>query len=254
MSIKKILVSQPEPKTERSPYYDLIDKHNVQIDFRPFIKVEPIEAREFRTQKINIHDYSAIIFNARHGVDHFFRLSEELRINIPESMKYFCVSETVALYLQKYIQYRKRKIFFTKSGKFADMPEILNKHTDEKFLYVTSDVRNEETMSILESTKIDFTQAIMYRTVSNAIPPEELKSYDMMVFFSPAGVKSLLENDPKFEQGDIHIGTFGTNTAFAVRQHGLRLDLEAPLPEFRSMTAALDYHLKESKKQNGKSK
>ncbi len=252
MTIKRILVSQPEPKTTKSPYYDIGEKHNVKIDFRPFIKVEPIYAKEFRTQRINISDYTAIIFNARHGIDHFFRLTEELRVNVPETMKYFCVSETVAHYLQKYIQYRKRKIFHTSTGKFVDMPTILNKHPEEKFLYVTSDVRNEETMSILEGSNIVFKQAIMYRTVSNEISAEELQTYDMMLFFSPAGIKSLFENDPNFVQGDIHIGTLGTNTAFAVRESGLRLDLEAPMPGFPSMAAALDNHLKEVKKLNGK--
>lgn len=252
MKIKKILVSQPQPQTEKSPYYDIIDKYNVKIDFRPFIKVEPILAKEFRTQRLNILDHTAIIFNARHGIDHFFRLCEEMRVTVPETMKYFCVSETVALYLQKYIQFRKRKIFFTQSGKFIDLPVLLNKHAEEKFMYVTSDVRNEETMSILEGTKITFNQAIMYKTVSNQISAEELKSYDMLIFFSPAGIKSLFENDPNFEQGDIQIGCLGTNTAFAVREMGLRLDLEAPTKEFPSMTMALENHLKEDRKPNGK--
>lgn len=252
MKIKKILVSQPQPATEKSPYYDIIDKYNVKIDFRPFIKVEPILAKEFRTQRIHILDHSAIIFNARHGIDHFFRLCEEMRITVPETMKYFCVSETVALYLQKYIQYRKRKIFFTPTGKFADLPVLLNKHLDENYLYVTSDVRNEETMSVLEGSKITFNQAIMYKTVSNEISAEELQDYDMLIFFSPAGVKSLFENAPDFVQGDIQIGCLGSNTAFGVREAGLRLDLEVPTPGFPSMTMALENHLKEDRKSNGK--
>lgn len=251
MKVKRILVSQPKPQTEKSPYFDIIDKFNVKIDFRPFIKVEPIVAREFRTQRINILDHTAIIFNARHGVDHFFRLCEEMRVVVPETMKYFCVSETVALYLQKYIQYRKRKIFFAQTGKFVDLQGLLNKHLDEKYLYVTSDVRNEETMSMLEESKINFEQAIMYKTVSNAISAEELREYDMLIFFSPAGIKSLFENVPNFEQENIQIGCFGTNTAFAVREAGLRLDLEAPSPGFPSMTMALENYLKEDKK-NGK--
>ncbi|NLI72021.1 MAG: uroporphyrinogen-III synthase [Bacteroidales bacterium] len=252
MKIKKILVSQPKPKTNKSPYYDIADKYNVKIDFHPFIKVEPIYAKEFRRQRINILAHTAIIFNARHGIDHFFRLCEEMRITVPETMKYFCVSETVALYLQKYIQYRKRKIFFTQTGKFADLPALLNKHTDEKYLYVTSNVRNEETMSILESSKITFDQAIMYKTVSNKIPAEELRDYDMMIFFSPVGIKSLFENDPNFVQGETQIGCLGTNTAFAIREAGLRLDLEAPTPEFPSMAMALEDHLKKDRKSNGK--
>lgn len=252
MKIKKILVSQPQPQTEKSPYYDIIDKYNVKIDFRPFIKVEPILVKEFRTQRINILDHTAVIFNARHGIDHFFRLCEEMRITVPETMKYFCVSETVALYLQKYIQYRKRKIFFSQSGKFSDLPVLFSKHAEEKFLYVTSDVRNEETMTILEKSKITFAQAIMYKTVSNQLSVEELQTYDMLIFFSPAGIKSLLENAPDFVQGTIQIGCFGTNTAFAVREAGLRLDLEAPLPGLPSMTMALENYLKEDRKSNGK--
>lgn len=251
MKIKKILVSQPKPVTEKSPYFDIIEKYNVKIDFRPFIKVEPIPAKEFRTQRINVLEHTAIIFNARHGIDHFFHLCEELRVTIPESMKYFCVSETVALYLQKYIQYRKRKIFFTQTGKFADLAAILNKHTDEKYLYITSDIRNEETMSVLENAKINFNQAIMYRTVSTKISEEELQDYDMLVFFSPAGIKSLLENAPNMQQGDRVIASYGSTTAQAVHEAGLRLDLEAPSPGVPSMTMALENFLKEQKK-NGK--
>lgn len=251
MKIKKILVSQPKPVTEKSPYFDIIEKYNVKIDFRPFIKVEPIPAKEFRTQRINILEHTAIIFNARHGIDHFFHLCEELRVTIPESMKYFCVSETVALYLQKYIQYRKRKIFFTQTGKFADLAAILNKHTDEKYLYITSDIRNEETMSVLENAKINFNQAIMYRTVSTKISEEELQDYDMLVFFSPAGIKSLLENAPNMQQGDRVIASYGSTTAQAVHEAGFRLDLEAPSPGVPSMTMALENFLKEQKK-NGK--
>lgn len=251
MKIKKILVSQPQPTTEKSPYYDIIDKYSVKIDFRPFIKVEPISAKEFRSQRINITDHTAIIFNARHGIDHFFHLCEELRVIVPETMKYFCVSETVALYLQKYIQYRKRKIFFSQTGKFSDLAVLLNKHAEEKFLYITSDIRNEETMSILENAKINFDQAIMYRTVSNHISEDELKDYDMLVFFSPAGIKSLLESVPNMEQGDRFIASFGSTTAQAVHDAGLRLDLEAPSPGVPSMTMALDNFLKEIKK-NGR--
>ena len=251
MKIKKILVSQPQPTTEKSPYYDIIDKYSVKIDFRPFIKVEPISAKEFRSQRINITDHTAIIFNARHGIDHFFHLCEELRVTVPETMKYFCVSETVALYLQKYIQYRKRKIFFSQTGKFSDLAVLLNKHAEEKFLYITSDIRNEETMSILENAKINFDQAIMYRTVSNHISEDELKDYDMLVFFSPEGIKSLLESVPNMEQGDRFIASFGSTTAQAVHDAGLRLDLEAPSPGVPSMTMALDNFLKEIKK-NGR--
>lgn len=250
MKIKKILVSQPQPTTEKSPYFDISEKYGVKIDFRPFIKVEPVFAKEFRTQRISILDYSAIIFNARHGIDHFFRLCEELRVSIPETMKYFCVSETVALYLQRYIHYRKRKVFFGASGKMPDLVTIMNKHADEKYLLVTSDVQNEETMSALEKSKITFNKAIMYKTVSNDFGPEEEFNYDMVLFFSPSGISSLLKNFPNYVQGEMHIGCFGVATAQAAKDAGLRLDLEAPLPGVPSMTMALDNYLKElSKKQ-----
>lgn len=253
MKIKKILVSQPRPTTEKSPYFDIIERYNIKIDFRPFIKVEAVYAKEFRTQRISILDHTAIIFNARHGVDHFFRLCEELRISVPESMKYFCVSETVALYLQKYIQYRKRKIFFSPTGKFGDMTAQFNKHSNEKYLYITSNVRNEETMLSLENCNIEFDQAIMYKTVSNDFQPNEDINYDMFIFFSPAGIDSLLKNFPNFKQGDILLGCFGANTAQAVKDAGLRLDLEAPTKEFPSMTMTLDNFLKEnSKKEKSK--
>lgn len=248
MKIKKILVSQPQPTAEKSPYFDISEKYNVKIEFRPFIKVEPIFAKEFRTQRITILDHTAIIFNARHGIDHFFRLCEELRVTIPETMKYFCVSESVALYLQRYIHYRKRKVFFAPTGKMTDLVTILNKHTDEKYLLITSDVQNEETMSTLEKSKIEFVKAIMYKTVSNDFGPDEEFNYDMLLFFSPIGIASLLKNFPDFKQGDIQIGCFGASTAQAVRDAGLRLDIEAPLPGVPSMTMALENYLKEINK------
>ena len=248
MKIKNILVSQPQPTTEKSPYFDISEKHNVKIVFRPFIKVEPILAKEFRTQRISILDHTAIIFNARHGIDHFFRLCEEMRVTIPETMKYFCVSESVALYLQRYIHYRKRKVFYGASGKLADLVVIMNKHADEKYLFITSDVQNEDTISTLEKAKITYSKAIMYKTVSNDFGSDEEFNYDMLLFFSPVGISSLLKNFPQFVQGDIQIGCFGATTAQAVRDAGLRLDLECPLPGVPSMTMALDNFLKESNK------
>lgn len=252
MKVKKILVSQPKPSTEKSPYYDISAKYNVKIDFRPFIKVEPVYAKEFRTQRINILDYTAMIFNSRHGIDHFFRLCEELRVTVPETMKYFCISEAVALYLQRYIQYRKRKVFFSATGKLPDLITVLNKHTDEKFLFITSEVQNEDTIKALESSKITFEKAVMYRTVSNDFSKDEEFDYDMLLFFSPVGIESLLKNFPNFDQGDIQIGTFGPTTAQAVRDSGLRLDLEAPQPGVPSMTMALDNFLKEHSKNTKK--
>ena len=243
MKIKKILVSQPQPSSEKSPYYDISEKYGVKIDFRPFIKVEPILAKEFRTQRISILDHTAIIFNARHGIDHFFRLCEEMRITVPETMKYFCVSESVAVYLQHYIHYRKRKVFYGANGKMNELVTIMNKHADEKFLLITSDVQNEDTMSILENSKITFQKAVMYKTVSNDFGPDEEFNYDLIIFFSPVGVASFLKNFPNLEQGEMNIGAFGATTCQAVRDAGLRLDLEAPLPGVPSMTMALDNFL-----------
>jgi len=248
LKIKKILVSQPQPATEKSPYFDISEKYNVKIDFRPFIKVEPILAKEFRTQRVNIPDHTAIIFNARHGIDHFFRLCEEMRITIPETMKYFCVSESVALYLQRYIHYRKRKVFFGATGKLIELITIMNKHLEEKYLFITSDVQNEDTIATFEKSKINYNKAVMYKTVSNDFGSEEEFNYDMLLFFSPMGISSLLKNFPNFIQGDIQIGCFGATTAQAVRDAGLRLDIEAPLPGVPSMTMALENFLKESNK------
>jgi uroporphyrinogen-III synthase len=245
-------VSKPRPTTEKSPYFDISEKYSVKIDFRPFIKVEPILAKEFRTQRITILDYTAIIFNARHGIDHFFRLCEEMRITIPETMKYFCVSESVALYLQRYIHYRKRKVFYGATGKLAELVTIMNKHTDEKYLLITSDVQNEDTIATLEKLKVPYAKAVMYKTVSNDFGPDEEFNYDMLLFFSPIGIASLLKNFPNFEQGEIQIGCFGATTAQAVRDAGLRLDIEVPLPGVPSMTMALDNFLKENNKKTRK--
>jgi len=248
LKIKNILVSQPQPTTEKSPYFDISEKYNVKIVFRPFIKVDPILAKEFRTQRINILDYTAIIFNARHGIDHFFRLCEEMRITIPETMKYFCVSESVAVYLQRYIHYRKRKVFYGATGKLAELVTIMNKHPEEKYLFITSDVQNEETTLSLEKLKSTLNKAVMYKTVSNDFDPNEEFNYDMLLFFSPIGIGSLLKNFPNFVQGDIHIACFGATTAQAAHDAGLRLDIEAPLPGVPSMTMALENFLKESNK------
>lgn len=248
MKIKRILVSQPKPTTEKSPYFDICEKYNVKIDFRPFIKVEPVLAKEFRTQRVSILDHTAIIFSARHGIDHFFRLCEEMRIVVPETMKYFCYSESIAVYLQRYIHYLKRKVFFGASGKLPELITIINKHPEEKYLFVTSDVQNEETLSWLEKTKVSINKAVMYKTVSNDFEPGEDFNYDMLLFFSPVGIASLLKNFPNFEQGDIQLGCFGATTAQAVKDAGLRLDLEAPIPGVPSMTMALDNFLKEHTK------
>ncbi|MBQ5775985.1 MAG: uroporphyrinogen-III synthase [Bacteroidaceae bacterium] len=247
MKIKKILVSQPKPTTEKSPYYDIAQKYGVEIVFRPFIKVEGLSSKEFRQQKISILDYSAIIFTSRTAIDHFFTLCKSLRVTIPDTMKYFCTTENVSLYLQKYIVYRKRKIHHgTKSNKIEDLVPLLAKY-NEKYLFPVSDVHKDET-TLLEQNKINYTKAIMYRTVSNDFTPEEEFDYDMLVFFSPAGIASLLKNFPNFEQGDINIACYGPTTAKAAKEAGLRLDLEAPTPEMPSITGALDLFLKQNSK------
>lgn len=248
MKIKKVLVSQPKPASEKSPYYDIADKYGVKIDFHPFIKVESVSAKEFRQQKVSVLDHTAVVFTSRHAIDHFFHLCTELRVAIPETMKYFCVSETIALYIQKYVQYRKRKIFFGNTGKIDDLIPSIIKHKTEKYLVPMSDVHTEGIGNLLEKNKIQHNEVIMYRTVSNDFPADEKFDYDMLVFFSPAGVSSLKKNFPDFEQKEIKIGTFGSTTAQAVRDAGLRLDLEAPSVLAPSMTAALDMFIKENNK------
>jgi uroporphyrinogen-III synthase len=243
-NIKKILVSQPEPKTGKSPYFDIAEKYGVEVVFRPFIKIDPVSVKDFRTQRINILDYSAVIFTAKTGIDHFFRLCEEIRIQIPESMKYFCVTEAIAVYLQKYIVFRKRKIFYPASGKIGDLMTYINKNNKEHFLMPVSDVHKDDLIVLLDAKKIQYTLAVMYRTVSNDFTPEENKDYDVFLFFSPQGIASLMKNFPEFVQNEIAIGTFGPTTAKAAREAGLRLDIEAPNPESPSMAAALENYLK----------
>lgn len=247
MKVKKILVSQPKPASEKSPYYDIAEKYGVEIVFRPFIKVESLSAKEFRQQKISVLDHTAIVFTSRHAIDHFFHLCTELRVTIPETMKYFCVTEAIALYIQKYVQYRKRKIFFGSTGKFDDLLPAIVKHKTEKYLVPLSDIHTDEIKNVLDKSKVQHHEVVMYRTVSNDFTSDEAFDYDMLVFFSPAGVTSLQKNFPNFEQGDIQIATFGAVTAQAVRDAGLRLDLEAPTVQAPSMTAALEMFLKENK-------
>ena len=255
LNIKKLLVSQPKPASEKSPYFDIAEKYGVEIDFRPFIKVEPLSSKEFRQQKISILDHTAVVFTARTAIDHFFHLCEELRVAIPETMKYFCMTEAIAVYLQKYIVYRKRKIFFGQTGKLNHLLTVIRKHTKKKYLLPVSDVHKDDLLTMLEAKKISFTKAVMYRTVSNDFSKDEKFDYDMLVFFSPSGISSLLKNFPNFKQEDIKIGCFGPTTAKAVKEAGLRLDVEAPTPEAPSMTAALELYLKKemgSNKKNGK--
>jgi uroporphyrinogen-III synthase len=240
----KILVSQPDPKTEKSPYHDIVEKYGVQIVFRPFIKIEPLNIKDFRAQKISILDHSAIVFTAKTAIDHFFHICEEMRVHIPVTMKYFCVTEAIAVYLQKYIVYRKRKIFFPVSGKMEDMVISIGKHNKEHYLVPVSDVHKDDLTRLLDEKKIKYNKSIMYRTVSNDFAPDEEFDYNILLFFSPAGISSLLKNFPNYEQGSTAIGAFGSATAKAVRDAGLRLDIEAPNPATPSMAAALEQHLK----------
>ena len=243
--IKKILVSQPKPTSEKSPYFDIASRFDVELVFRPFIKVEGITSKEFRAQKVSILEHTAVVFTSRHAIDHFFTMAKELRVNIPEDMKYFCVTETIALYIQKYVQYRKRKIFFGETGKIEDLIPAMVKHKTEKYLVPMSDVHNNSLSQLLDSKKLNYTECVMYKTVSNDFTEEEVKNfdYDMLIFFSPSGIESLTKNFPDFKQGKIAIATFGPTTAKAAKDAGLRLDIEAPSEKYPSMTGALQHYL-----------
>ena len=248
--VKKILISQPRPGSEKSPYFDIAEKFHVDMHFYPFIKVERVSIREFRQQRINLLDFTAVIFTARTAVDNFFSICEELKVTIPETMKYFCVSEVVALYLQKYIVYRKRKIFFSQTGKVDGLNNAFTKHAKEKFLFPVPEEHNDEVTHFLDEKKLNYTKSVMYRTVSNNFEAGEKLDYDMIIFFSPLGIQSLFTNFPDFKQEDMAIGCFGTSTARAVEEMGLRLDCEAPQPDFPSMAAALEAFLRENHKNN----
>ncbi len=248
MSIKRILISQPKPSTEKSPYFDIAKKYGLEMVFHPFIKVEAVSSKEFRQQKISILDHTAIIFTSRHAIDHFFHLCEEIRVVIPETMKYFCMSESISLYMQKYIQYRKRKIFFGEGNKFEDLKPIIAKHPKEKYFTPMSDVHSNEVAEFMEENGIAHSEGVMYRTVSNEFPADKPLDFDLLVFFTPAGITSLLKNFPDFQQGDRKIAAYGPQTAKAVIDAGLRLDMQAPTPEAPSITAAIDQYIK---KENG---
>ena len=243
MKVSKILVSQPKPASDKSPYFDIARKYGVTIDFKQFIKVVGVSSKEFRQQKVTILDHTAIVFTSRHAIDHFFGLCAELRVAVPDGMKYFCVSETIALYIQKYVQYRKRKVFFGDNGKMEGLLPLMVKHKNEKYLVPLSNVHNDDISKMLDASNLQYTETVMYRTVSQIFEKGELDGYDMMIFFSPSGIVSLKENLPDFNQGDIQIACFGATTAAAIKESGLRLDLEAPTVEAPSMTMALEQYL-----------
>lgn len=245
--VRSILVSQPKPTDERSPYFQLAEKYKIKIDFRPFIQVEPVPLREFRKQKIDILKHTAIIFTSRNAIDHFFSLCQEQKIEMPADMKYFCISEQTAHYLQKYIVIRKRKLFVG-SKTAADLFDYFKKHKGEKYLFPCSDIRKDEIPEFLTKNNINFTEAIIYHTVPADLSDLKDIKYDILAFFSPSGIKSLFQNFPDFEQNNTRIAAFGPTTANAVRERDLILDIEAPLPNAPSMTGALELYIKKANK------
>lgn len=247
MSIKTILVSQPKPEGDKSPYFDLADKYKLKIDFRPFIKVEGVSAQEFRSQRIDFSEYTAVIMTSKNAIDHFFRIAQETRYTVPDTLKYFCISEAVALYLQKYVTYRKRKIFFGKQT-IEELMDSMKKHKGEKYLLPCTDILRDKIPETLEAHNINFTKAMLYRTVASDLSDLEDVYYDMLVFFSPGGIESLFKNFPDFKQNNTLIAAFGPTTANAVIKNNLRLDVHAPQPNAPSMTAAIENFVKESLK------
>ncbi|MCF0189666.1 MAG: uroporphyrinogen-III synthase [Marinilabiliaceae bacterium] len=251
MKIKKILISQPAPAPEsKSPYFDIAEQNGISMTFRPFIHIEGVSAKDFRKQKVDILSHSAVIFTSKTAIDHFFRLCEEMRITVPETMKYFCVSESISVYLQKYTIYRKRKVFFPpKGGAFKEMLDTcVKRHKDEKFLLLLSDISGKTMPDMMDKMKLTYTKAVLYNTVASDMTDINIHDFDIVLFFSPQGIASLQQNFPDFEQGELKIGTFGPTTAKAVKDAGLRLDIEAPTPEAPSMTMALDQYIKKNKK------
>lgn len=249
--IKKILISQPKPSSEKSPYYDIEKQYGVQLVFRPFIRVEGLTPKEFRQQKVSILSHTAVVFTSRHAIDNFFKLAQELRLTILEDMKYFCVTETISLYIQKYVQYRKRKVFFGTTGKIDDLIPQMVKHKQEKYLVPMSAAHNEDVKKLLDAKHLQHTEVVMYRTVSADFSEEEIKNfdYDMLIFSTPVGVKYLTNAFPNFQQNGLRIGCFGPATAKAVEDAHLRLDLMAPTKECPSMVSALKMYLEKENKE-----
>jgi uroporphyrinogen-III synthase len=247
MKVKTILISQPEPKIENSPYFDLEESQRVKIDFIPFIHIEGVSSKDVRHQKIDLTNYTAIILTSRNSVDHFFRIAEEMRFKVPETLKYFCLSEAVAYYLQKYVVYRKRKIYVGKRN-FSDLAPFIKKYKNEKFLLPTSDMLKPDIPKTLNKLGIEWKQAVFYKTVVSDLTHLREVYYDILVFFSPSGIKSLFENFPDFEQKETRIAVFGNTTVKAANDHGLTVNIMAPTPETPSMTMALQKYIKDANK------
>ena len=247
--IKKVLITQPKPEGEKSPYFDLAKKHNVELHFHPFIIVDGIPAKEFRKQKIEIHNFTAVIFTSRNAIDHFFRTCDELKLNISQDTKYFCITESVALYLQKFILYRKRKVFYSADGTNKSLFDVINKHKDnEKFLYPCSQSFDSEITNWLKEHNCEYATPELYKIISNDIKDIIAQKFDVICFFTPGGVKSLIENFPAYKQNGTKIGTFGANTTKAAEEAGLTLDIKAPQPMAPSMVSALEIFLTSQKK------
>ena len=247
-NVNRLLVTQSRPADDKSPYFDLVSKYNLHIDFRPFIQIQGISFKDFRRQKINILDHTAIIFTSRNAIDHFFRICQEGRIEVPADMKYFCISEQTANYLQKYIIIRKRKIF--NGTKVAtELFDLIKKHKNEKFLFPCSNIRRNDIPDYMDTSSLHFTEAVMYETVPTDLSDVDIQSYDIIAFFSPSGVSSLLSNFPEFKQNGTRMAAFGPTTAKAITEAGLMLDIEAPLPNAPSMTGALDIYIRKANHQ-----
>ena len=248
LKVSSILITQPRPETEKSPYFDLAKKYELKLDFHAFIRVEGLSGKEFRKQRIDISEYTAIIFTSRYAVDHFFRICEELKVKVSQDMKYFCITEAVALYLQKFILYRKRKVFFSADGSTAGLLEVIGKHKNEKYILPISDSAKNDIAQYLIKYSIKYAEGTLYRMVSNDIAPVMQLKYDMIVFFSPFSVHTLFEHDPAFKQNGTMIGAFGPTTSKAVEDCGLRLDVKAPAANAPSMVSALELFLAKTKK------
>lgn len=241
--IKHILISQPKPQTDRNPYSEMESRYGVHFDFCQLIHVEGLDAHEFRLQRINPLDYTAVLLNSRLGVDHYFRLCEEMRLQVPETMHYYCISEAVANYLQKYIQYRKRKVFFSEHNNFEDLLPAMNRRPNERYMMVMSDVHNDSTINMFAEHKIEIKPAVMYRTVASEWPKDKPFDYDMIVLFTPTGVHSVHRNFPDWKQGETLVACFGQSTIAAAEEAGLRVDIKAPTPECPSIATAIEKYL-----------